>query len=92
MNRRGFLRLLAAIPVIRHVPLPRRIYGDGDLALTNNQTLSPHQAKQYWDSLGGGGGGGGSGGLCMIIKSVGDLKVEARGGGAGENTHESIQR
>ncbi len=72
MNRRSFLRVLAAIPIIRHIPLPKKIYGD-ELTLTANATLSPLAYKKYTDlNLGG---------IVILISSkVSTLKVTAEGG------------
>lgn len=92
MDRRGFLRLLAAIPVIRHIPLPKSIYGsglDGDLILTKNQTLSPYQWRNYGGG-GAGGGGGGGGGFIVIFKNVTTAQITATGrdGSSSENLTE----
>lgn len=79
MNRRGFLKFLASIPVIRDVKLPAKLYGDG---FTGNTTLTPASWKKYSElNLGGGGGGGGAGGhVVFIVGKLEDLKVTANGG------------
>jgi hypothetical protein len=89
MNRRGFLRFLAAVPLLKHIPLPARmVYGsgnDGDIVLGGAKWVSPYKAISY----GGGGGGGGGGGCLIIIKNV-STKIELTAkGGTGGNTHES---
>lgn len=84
MNRRSFLRMLAAVPVLRHMPLPRSIYGDGDGTLTipGNEMLSPHKWKKFDEiSWGGSGGGGGGAGHMIVICTKGDITVSANGGG-----------
>lgn len=85
MNRRGFLKFLASVPLIRHIPLAKRIYGDGtdgDLTLTENQIL-PHDK---WASYtGGGGGAGGGGGIVIIITGSTALTVTANGGHGGND-------
>lgn len=88
MNRRSFLRLLAAVPVLRHVPLPRRLYGDGALTIPGNEMLSPSWWKKC-DEASWGGGGGGGGGAIIVMYTRGTLTVSANGGhslakGAGE--------
>lgn len=95
MNRRGFLKMLAAIPGIRHIPLPAKLYGsgsDGDLTLSDNKTLSPYQAMEYIGGAGGvggdgvgGGGGGGVGGIIIMVGKIEDLKVTANGGSPRES-------
>ncbi|MGH8897931.1 MAG: hypothetical protein ACRDZ4_13145 [Egibacteraceae bacterium] len=66
MNRRGFLKFLASIPLVRHVPLPARwAYGsgnDGDVVLTD-RWISPFRATRAL----GGGGGAGAGGLIIVV-------------------------
>lgn len=70
MNRRSFLKFLSAIPVIRNIPLPRRlVYGcgnDGDVVLLGNKWVSPHTAIKM---MGGGGAGGDGfpGGLIVVF-------------------------
>lgn len=66
MNRRSFLKFLSAIPIIRHIPLPRRlVYGsgnDGDIVLLpGNKWVSPYTAIKMM------GGGGGAGGLIVVF-------------------------
>jgi hypothetical protein len=82
MNRRGFLKFLAAIPVIRHVPLPKGIFGsgnDGDITLTGRAVISPYEWKNY----GGGGGGGGS--VFVYCKTAKNITITARGGNGGDD-------
>ena len=52
MDRRGFMKILSAIPFIGNIFAPKPIFGnghDGDLTLTPNQTLPPERWKSYED-------------------------------------------
>jgi len=78
MNRRGFLKLLAAIPVIRDIPMIPVMGSTGDTRFTS--------ARKYDGGAGGcagdGGGGGGAGGLCIVIQNMSAIpfSVTAQGG------------
>jgi len=89
MNRRGFLRILAALPVIRHIPLPKKLFGDGDSTLhLESGSCSAAHWKQYQElnlngwKLGDGGGGAGGWGqrMFIIFPEGGEIKVTANGG------------
>lgn len=82
-TRRGFLRFLAAVPVLNRIPLPAKLYGDG---FDGNATISPLYWKKYEDlnlngyKLGdGGGAAGGAGTIARIIMGE-ELKVTANSG------------
>lgn len=86
MNRRGFLRLLAAIPIIRDIPFVTPLDGP---KFSSNQRISPAEWTRR-TRHGGGGGGGGSGGIVIVIMEPATTLTITAEGGAGGKAHEPV--